>query len=164
MRRVQIVTLSLLYGDLGTSTSPLSLFFDDKMELIGFNEQRHLGNQPQNRHSAISGFHPRWLPALSDARHFLCWPGTLVAGEMGLLHTPPLPGAETLRTGRLYTCIVPVAASCRGLPSGVEPLSPSVKAAVPIVGSPDPLHVLCPEGQLGCSPGWKTRGLSDQSG
>lgn len=102
MRRVQIVTLSLLYGDLGTSTSPLSLFFDDKMELIGFNEQRHLGNQPQNRHSAISGFHPRWLPALSDARHFLCWPGTLVAGEMGLLHTPPLPGAETLRTGRLY--------------------------------------------------------------
>lgn len=86
-----------------------------------------------------------------------------MAGEMGLLHKPPLPGAETLWTGAC-TCIVPVAASWRGLPSSVEPLSPSFKAAVPIVGSPDPLHVLCPEGQLGCSLGWKARGPSDQSG
>ena len=41
--------LTLLLS-LESFTSPLSIFFDYKMELIGFNEQRHFGNQPQNRH------------------------------------------------------------------------------------------------------------------
>ena len=126
--------LTLLLS-LESFTAPLSIFFDYKMELIGFNEQRHFGNQPQNRHQSGACLHAHSFLS------FLPLPRTL--HEAG-----PPPQTHALE---LSPQMGPLCPSCPGNciwaeSQGCGSPQPPGQGHCAHCEQPGPLCVLCPEG------------------